>query len=149
VYMRYSGQGWEIPITITAEQAKAPQEAVFLHRFEQEYSALFGRTVEGMDVEITVWSVNATTPSDSVTVLDLAHDQGQADVAGQRAMFDAALGQFCTTAVVLRETMQTGQTVHGPAAITEDETTIIIPASRKAIRQADGCIDVTVAQEKQ
>ena len=40
--------------------------------------------------------------------------------------------------------MQTGQRVHGPAAVTEDETTIIIPASRDAVRQPDGCIDVVI-----
>ena len=32
--------------------------------------------------------------------------------------------------------------VSGPAAITENETTIILPSSRQAIRQSDGCIDV-------
>ena len=37
-----------------------------------------------------------------------------------------------------------GQFIHGPAAITEDETTIIIPASRTALCQEDGCIDVTL-----
>ena len=35
-----------------------------------------------------------------------------------------------------------GKTVDGPAIITEDETTIIIPTSRTAIRQPDGCIDM-------
>jgi N-methylhydantoinase A len=30
----------------------------------------------------------------------------------------------------------------GPAVITEDETTIIVPASRRVIALADGCIDV-------
>ena len=40
--------------------------------------------------------------------------------------------------------MQIGNTAQGPAAITEDETTIILPSSRTAIRQPDGCIDVTL-----
>ena len=38
--------------------------------------------------------------------------------------------------------MEAGQRAHGPAAVTEAETTIIVPASRDAIRQPDGCIDV-------
>ena len=37
-----------------------------------------------------------------------------------------------------------GARIAGPAAITEDETTIILPASRTAICQPDGCIDITV-----
>lgn len=63
VYMRYTGQGWEIPITLTHEQAMNLNADIFQQRFEQDYAKLFGRPVEGMDVEITVWSVNATTLS--------------------------------------------------------------------------------------
>jgi len=37
-----------------------------------------------------------------------------------------------------------GQYAQGPAAITEAETTIIVPTSRMAICQPDGCIDVIV-----
>ena len=59
VYMRYKGQGWEIPVPLTPTQAEQADPAVFLARFEQEYTTLFGRTVAGMAVEITVWSVNA------------------------------------------------------------------------------------------
>jgi N-methylhydantoinase A len=35
-----------------------------------------------------------------------------------------------------------GTTVQGPAAITEDETTIIVPAGFTATGRADGCIDI-------
>ena len=40
--------------------------------------------------------------------------------------------------------MTAGDQVAGPAAITEDETTIIVPSSRAATRRSDGCIDLTV-----
>ena len=66
VYMRYTGQGWEIPIELTEEQAMNPDAAAFEARFIEDYSKLFGRPVEGMDIEITVWSVNATTPPEQV-----------------------------------------------------------------------------------
>jgi N-methylhydantoinase A len=54
------------------------------------------------------------------------------------------MGQDQEASVVLRGEMQSGQTVSGPAAIVEDETTVIVPASREAIMQSDGCIDITV-----
>jgi len=38
--------------------------------------------------------------------------------------------------------MQAGHYVEGPAAISEDETTVILPQSRCATMQPDGCIDV-------
>ncbi len=148
VYMRYCGQGWEIPISLTKEQALAPDAETFLALFEHDYSALFGRTVEGMDVEITVWSVNASTPVDDVEPVAVASDTSAANIDGERAIFDPALGELTQASVILREDMLNGQTVVGPAAIVEDETTIILPASRQAVKQPDGCIDMTVSEQK-
>jgi N-methylhydantoinase A len=142
VYMRYSGQGWEIPIELTEEQAMNPDADTFLELFETDYTTLFGRPVAGMDVEITVWAVNATTPPESVERFCDASEGKPAAVSSTRNIFDPALGKSLEASIVLRNEMQTGQTVCGPAAITEDETTIILPSSRRAIRQADGCIDV-------
>ena len=143
VYMRYTGQGWEIPISLSVEQAMLPDADTFLKLFEADYSALFGRTVDGMDVEITVWSVNATTPPEQVAQIALAPDKGAATVAGQRALFDPALATVTDAQVVLRNDMKTGQTVQGPAVVTEDETTIIVPSSRQVTAQPDGTIDMT------
>ena len=149
VYMRYTGQGWEIPITLTAAQARKPDAETFQKLFEDDYTKLFGRPVEGMDVEITVWAVNATTPPQQVAKLEqvTAKKSEEASSAEERQMFDPALGESVTTRVVLRDSVQTGQSVTGPAAITEDETTIIVPSSRRAIRQSDGCIDMLSAQK--
>ena len=143
VYMRYTGQGWEIPISLTAEQAMSPDADTFIKLFEADYSALFGRTVDGMDVEITVWSVNATTPPEQVAQIALASDTGAATVAGQRDLFDQALAAVTDAQVVPRDDMKTGQTVQGPAVVTEDETTIIVQSSRQATAQPDGTIDIT------
>ena len=60
------------------------------------------------------------------------------------SIFDSALGQAQSSSIVLRNDMYAGQTVNGPAAIIEDETTVIVPSSRHAIMQSDGCIDVRV-----
>ncbi|WP_298293831.1 hydantoinase/oxoprolinase family protein [uncultured Litoreibacter sp.] len=142
VYMRYTGQGWEIPIDLTEAQAMAPDAATFEALFEQEYTKLFGRPVAGMDIEITVWSVNATTPPE--TVARVAETQGAptTDAEGTRQVFDAAAAKYLAAQVVNRADMGEGALVSGPAAIVEDETTVIVPASRDAIRQPDGCIDV-------
>jgi N-methylhydantoinase A len=47
-----------------------------------------------------------------------------------------------TADVIERDKMTEGSTVRGPAVITEAETTIIVTASRTALRQPDGCIDI-------
>ena len=142
VYMRYVGQGWEIPIALTESQAMNPDAATFLARFEEDYAKLFGRTVAGLDVEITVWSVNATTPPEAVAPVAASSGEGTATAQDKRRVFDAASGRFLEANVIYRATMQAGQRAHGPAAVTEAETTIIVPASCDAICQPDGCIDV-------
>ena len=148
VYMRYSGQGWEIPIVLTQAQAMAPDAATFQRLFEEDYTKLFGRTVVGMDIEITVWAVNATTPPAKVAAIQTASPTTCAKSTGQRALFDAALGKPVDAAIVNRMDMITGQTVQGPAIIVEDETTIIVPSTRQAIAQPDGTIDLTLKGDR-
>ena len=60
----------------------------------------------------------------------------------ERFVFDPALGKSVNALVLSRDDMVEGTYVQGPAVITEDETTIIVPTSRLAIRQPDGCIDL-------
>ncbi len=143
VYMRYTGQGWEIPIVLTEDQATTPNAATFEALFKSEYTKLFGRVVEGLDIEITVWSVNATTPPETVAEVAQIQTTTPATPQSSRKMFDPALADFVQATIVTRATMTPGQHIIGPAIITEDETTIIIPSSRRAMCQPDGCIDIT------
>ena len=142
IYMRYSGQGWEIPVQLTATQAETPDLATFQALFEREYAVLFGRVVEEMDAEITVWSVNATTPAQSVTPVDVVPSMPLMTTQTRRALFDPATAAVAHAVEVLRSDMTPGTCISGPAVITEDETTIIVPTSRRATTLADGCIDI-------
>ena len=141
-YMRYTGQGEEIPIVLSSDQTSNPDAQSFKQMFERDYIALFGRAVEGMDIEITVWSVNASTELAAVDPIELTSASEAAAINGQRPVFDPALGQMVPSAMVLRNQLVTGATIAGPAIISEDETTIILPSSRQALRQIDGCIDI-------
>ena len=146
VYMRYAGQGWEIPVVLTPEQAANPDAATFLRLFEADYVKLFGRSVEGMEAEITVWSVNAFTPPLPVDRI-AAVAQGNETVSDlRRALFDPALGVVTDAAVIERDAMSPGARVSGPAVVTEEETTIILPSSRDLIAQVDGCLDIRVKE---
>jgi N-methylhydantoinase A len=143
VYMRYTGQGWEIPISLTPEQAQNPDAAEFLALFEADYTTLFGRTVAGMDVEITVWAVNATTEVAAVETIGATPAGKVAEVLNSRALFDPIKGAPSAAAIVPRAALSAGDWVAGPALITEDETTIVVPASRTATARPDGTIDIT------
>ena len=144
VYMRYKGQGWEIPVPLTPAQALDADPDLFLARFEQEYTTLFGRPVAGMAVEITLWSVNAATLAAPVEDLAPVGAQPLPVLLGQRPLFDAALGHSHPAAIYDRATLPLGTRVQGPALITEEETTTVLPVSRQARILGDGCIDMTV-----
>ena len=65
-----------------------------------------------------------------------------ADIAQEPKPTNVVQGRFGEARLVARADMRAGQVADGPAAITEDETTIIVPAGRRAIRQPDGCIEL-------
>ncbi|WP_306046782.1 hydantoinase/oxoprolinase family protein [Nioella sp. MMSF_3534] len=148
IYMRYAGQGWEIPVPLTPEEAANPDAATFLKRFEEDYTRLFGRSVDGMEAEITVWSVNAYTPTPPVDRIAPAKTAEAPAAQGTRDLFDPALAKRTAAAIHPRADLPTGATVQGPAVITEDETTIVLPTSRNATAQPDGCIDIRTKEPR-
>ncbi|WP_127560980.1 hydantoinase/oxoprolinase family protein [Nioella ostreopsis] len=148
IYMRYAGQGWEIPVPLTPEDAANPDAESFLKRFEEDYTRLFGRSVDGMVAEITVWSVNAYTPTPPVDRITPAETAEAPAEQGTRDLFDPALAKRTRAAIHPRAHLPTGSSVQGPAVITEDETTIVLPSSRQATAQPDGCIDIRVKEPR-
>jgi N-methylhydantoinase A len=140
VYMRYKGQGWEIPVPLRPEQAAAPDAADLLAAFERDYAALFGRTVEGLEAEVTVWSVNARTvvPDAEPVRTDLTAVKKGAEQT--RGVFDAGLGRRIDAAVARRADLSPGDTLSGPAVIVEEETSVIVPASASVRMLADGTL---------
>ncbi|MBV7393993.1 hydantoinase/oxoprolinase family protein [Mameliella sediminis] len=146
VFMRYAGQGWEIPVPVPPEDMEAPDAARLQARFEAEYTALFGRTVEGLEAEITVWSVNAFTTRPTPAELTPPETLTEVETSATRPLFDPAQGQRLTARVVARAEMGVGARLTGPALVTEDETTVIVPASREVAVLADGTLDVRLPQ---
>jgi N-methylhydantoinase A/oxoprolinase/acetone carboxylase beta subunit len=142
VYMRYSGQGWEIPISLTPVQAASPDAACFLASFEAAYTALFGRTVAGLEAEITVWAANATTAVPPPATVQPPGTLSAASSSGTRRLFDPSASAVVDARVFARAAFQPDQLIHGPAIITEAETTIIVPTGFTATMRSDGTVEV-------
>ena len=147
-YMRYAGQGWEIPVHLTPDMVNTPDADLYLAAFEREYEALFARTVDGMVVEITVWSVNAFTASEAAMVIQSPPDVGQIAPSSTRDLFDPKEGRVVTAQEANRGDMVPGATLPGPAVVTEDETTVIVPSDRLVCALSDGTLDVTVKEAR-
>ena len=147
VYMRYAGQGWEIPVPLTVQHITKPDTADYTACFEREYEQLFARTVAGMEIEITVWSVNAYTEPPEVRPVQQQGHQRTLETTNTRPLFDPALSTFVNATVAQRDAVKDTTQIIGPAMLTEDETTIIVPSSRDAVACGDGTIVVFAKQD--
>ena len=110
IYMRYAGQGWEIPVPLTADRSASRTRLSFTACFEREYEQLFARTVAGMEIEITVWSVNAFTDRPAPQAVSPAARQADVTIAASRQLFDPSVSAFVTAAVASRDDMRPGTT---------------------------------------
>lgn len=145
-YMRYVGQGWEIPVDLTAEQAADPRADVLQRLFEADYAALFGRIVHGLDIEVAGWAVNATTPVRAAEPVDGWIAGERVDPEQTRPLFDPSLAEVQTAKVLARSDMRPGQSLSGPAVVTERETTIIVPDGFVARMRSDLCVEMIKQQ---
>ncbi|HEX2656243.1 MAG TPA: hydantoinase/oxoprolinase family protein [Xanthobacteraceae bacterium] len=139
-FMRYSGQGWEIPVNLPHRNFTASDTALIKQAFESTYRKLFGRTIDGLEIEITNWSLTiATLLKPTAKVVRLTAEK-MAPKLGTRRFYDAALRQMVEAAEIRRSDMAPGFGVAGPAIIIEDETSTIVTTAFAAIGQHDGSL---------
>ncbi|MEW6340714.1 MAG: hydantoinase/oxoprolinase family protein [Pseudomonadota bacterium] len=139
-FMRYVGQGWEIPVAIPYRRFTAEDRNHFSASFTKAYTQFFGRPIDGLDIEIVSWAVKASSPLPPVERLRLVSSRDAAKIDKGRKIFDAALSRFVDAAIVERASLKVGETVSGPAIIVEPETSTLITSSFNATVQPDGCL---------
>ncbi len=144
VYMRYTGQGWEIPVSLNAAQAGSPDADTFKRLFEADYARLFGRIVAGMNVEVTVWSVNAFTRPSAVQPVEPVFALRPEISSRRRLLFDPTTGKKVWAGDFQRSSLSPGATVSGPALIVEAETTLVVQPGRRVVSLADGTLDMHI-----
>ena len=142
-FYRYVGQGWEIPVDLPDA---APDGECYRDLFEASYRTLFGRTVHGLDIEITSWSVRAATAAPVARPVPAPEDGAAAETTSRRQLYDAGAAGLQSAGVLHRDGFASGNRLIGPAIVTERETTIIVPDGFVATMHADGCIELRRAR---
>jgi len=138
--MRYSGQGWEIPVLLPHRAFADHDIQTMQTAFEEAYRTLFGRTIEGLPVEITNWLLTVATVLPDADAVERHSEGSDANVLRERTFFDAALRKTVTAKEVARGDMTPGKMVSGPAIIVENETTTIVTSGYRVIGQGDGSL---------
>jgi len=148
-YMRYVGQGHEIPVSLPVERYGEQHGMVFQKAFEAAYRQLYGRIIDGVEIEVLSWTLTISAP---VEETDEPLDNPQSDRAlpepiGWQALFDPARGEPVNAPVYLREQLLSGGAIQGPALITEDQTTTVVTSNYHAVIDARGHIVMTRQEE--
>ena len=142
-YMRYVGQGHEISVPLPVETYGQAHGEIFRRRFEAAYRQLYGRIIEGVEIEVLSWALALAAPcAEAAAAPAAAGTTAVADPApiARQALFDPAGGDAATAPVWLRTDLPPGFTVRGPALITEAQTTTVVPAGWEAGLDVHGCI---------
>jgi N-methylhydantoinase A len=143
LFMRYAGQGWDIPVALAADRFDAQSAKKLVDLFEADYARFFGRAIEGLDIEIVSWSVKASSPLPPVERVAAVDEGSVVTPAKTRRLFEAAQGAFLDAGIHERDDLKPGDVVKGPAIVVERETSTMLTAAFKAIVQNDGCLLVT------
>ncbi len=152
VHMRYRGQGWEIPVTLPQGEFDEIAAQELTTAFVKAYEAFFGRAIEGLAIEAVSWSVRVRSNyRTSQKVIPLAADQPATQIlqtASTRLVYDPPTGTKIAAGVFERSALVAGDTLPGPALITEDQTTTVISSLHVAVVQPDLTLRITANTAK-
>ena len=142
-FMRYVGQGWEIPVPLADRPFTDDDVAALRAAFRDHYARFFGRAIDGLDgleIEVVTWSVKAQDTRPAPTAHALTTGSSTAPAAQTRPIFDPSAGKALPSQVHDRAALSAGTRVIGPAVIVERETATVVTAPFDAVMQDDGSL---------
>ena len=142
-FMRYAGQGWEIPVAVPDRPFRDADAEAFREMFQREYARFFGRAIDALgdlEIEIVTWS--AKVQEELAAPVPQRLELGGSVVAAEvwRDVFDPAQGALRPSAVFAREALAPGARIEGPAVIVERETATVVTTKFDAVVQRDGSL---------
>jgi N-methylhydantoinase A len=146
-YMRYVGQGHEIPVPLPARPLRAEDVQEIRASYDTEYTKFYDRPVPGSDVEIMSYAVVVATVPDEVPATAVPGDDAvfAPDAAAIRTQLvrDTLTGEVSPWSVYDRPSLPPGIQIAGPAIIAEDETSTLVGQGWRATVNGLGYIELT------
>ena len=146
-YMRYVGQGHEIPVPLPPRPLNEHDVPAIRAAYDTEYIRFYDRPVPGSDVEIMSYAV---------VVAAVPRDEPGVPVAGDEALFapdavpartqlvcNTTTGEVSPWSVYDRMALAPGVQIAGPAIIAEDETSTLVSQGWRATVNWLGYIELT------
>ncbi|WP_431297532.1 hydantoinase/oxoprolinase family protein [Tabrizicola sp. BL-A-41-H6] len=144
-FMRYKGQGWEIPVPLPDRPFTPPDVTALRSAFRDAYARFFGRAIGGtaddaLEIEVVTWSVKASDTRPAPTRHHLTDGTTTVTPTIFRDVFDPATGAMLPTAIVDRAALTSGQRIPGPTVIVERETSTVVTSPFDVVMQTDGSL---------
>ena len=130
---RFIGQGSETNLPIPERDFTMLDPAGVRHRFDAEYSRLYGRTYPESPVEFVNFRVRASLPVRLLELPRLPNKNGrlQDAIKGERRAFSGLARDFIPFTVYDRYKLFPGAAFSGPAIVEERESTVIVGEDAK------------------
>jgi N-methylhydantoinase A len=146
-YMRYVGQGHEIPVPLPPRPLGEEDVPQIRAAYDSEYTRFYDRPVPGSDVEIMSYAVVVATiphdePAKPITVDD-ALFVPDAAAARSQLVRDTTTGEVSPWSVYDRTRLAPGVHITGPAIVAEDETSTLVGKGWNATVNDLGYIELT------
>ena len=146
-FMRYVGQGWEIPVPLPDRPFSAGDAEVLKADFKAAYARFFGRAIDGLadtqgglEIEIVTFSVKAQDERPLPDRHALTYGHAPKAAISFRPVFDPARGEALPTAIVERASLTLGDRIAGPVVIVERETSTVVTSPFDVVMQGDGSL---------
>jgi 5-oxoprolinase (ATP-hydrolysing) len=144
-YMRYVGQGHEIPVRLPLGRCGPASAAEYRTAFEDAYSKLYGRCMDGVGIEVLSWTLTLTAQREELPkpTSAIATSSAAPTPIAEQDLFEAGREGPVRAPVYRREQLPPGSRVAGPALITEDQTTTVVGSNWRAQVDAQANIVLT------
>jgi N-methylhydantoinase A len=146
-YMRYVGQGHEIPVPLPSHSLNEHDVKAIRAAYDTEYTRFYDRPVPGSDVEVMSYAVVVATVAQDEPGVPAAADDGlfipDAVPARSQLVRDTVTGEVAPWSVYDRTALAPGAAIAGPAIIAEDETSTLVATGWRATVNGLGYVELT------
>jgi N-methylhydantoinase A len=145
-YMRYVGQGHEIPVSLPPRALQIEDVAELRAAYDVQYTKFYDRPVPGSDVEILSYAVQVSAvpgPSEErARPIDGSLPAGRVRSMGTLSVRDTSTAEVSPWPVFDRGALEHRARFEGPAIIAEDETSTLVGPGWTATVNALGYIEM-------
>ena len=125
-FMRYRGQGHEIPVPIIDLFLTSASKEVLVDTFEAEYERLFGRIIPNLTAEVMTWSLTLSTNRKLKESISTFKRTNKPKPTSKRRVFSVSLNKYQEIPTYQRELLAPGNWIPGPNLITENGTSTYV-----------------------